>query len=180
MSTDSKIDDALANWQLDLLRQAKSLVLRCESPIEALFLARLLEWGDWHLPDQQAFVASRSVRGLSFKRYPMNRWAVLTMDGAISLLFMQPEIAGKRVDFAAVDAEAGGFRVAIELDGHDFHERTKEQVARDRSRDRDLSARGWRVARWTGSELHRLSAGELSHQLYELIFGKLPALKGAP
>lgn len=44
-------------------------------------------------------------------------------------------------------------QLAIELDGHDFHERTKEQARRDKKRDRDLSALGFPVARFTGSEI---------------------------
>lgn len=46
-------------------------------------------------------------------------------------------------------------RLVIECDGHDFHERTKEQAAKDRSRDRELSALGFDVFRFTGSELWR-------------------------
>lgn len=45
-------------------------------------------------------------------------------------------------------------QVAIECDGHAFHERTKEQAARDKSRDRALSRAGWIVLRFTGAELH--------------------------
>jgi hypothetical protein len=46
-------------------------------------------------------------------------------------------------------------KLAIECDGHDFHERTKEQAARDKSRDRALMADGWLVARFAGSEIWR-------------------------
>lgn len=44
-------------------------------------------------------------------------------------------------------------RVVIECDGHDYHERTKQQAARDRSRDRAMTEVGWRVMRFTGSEI---------------------------
>ncbi|MFE0233483.1 endonuclease domain-containing protein [Brucella anthropi] len=46
-------------------------------------------------------------------------------------------------------------KLVIECDGHDFHERTKEQAAKDRSRDRELSDLGYDVFRFTGSELWR-------------------------
>lgn len=46
-------------------------------------------------------------------------------------------------------------RAAVECDGHDFHERTKEQAARDRKRDRDLQAAGYLILRFTGSEIAR-------------------------
>lgn len=46
-------------------------------------------------------------------------------------------------------------RIAVELDGHDFHERTKEQVAYRNERDRDLQADGWTILHFSGSELYR-------------------------
>ena len=46
------------------------------------------------------------------------------------------------------------YRLAVECDGHDFHERTKEQAARDRSRDRELQDAGVTIYRFTGSEIH--------------------------
>jgi hypothetical protein len=49
---------------------------------------------------------------------------------------------------AAFDA-----KFAIEADGHAYHERTKEQAAHDRRRDRVLQEHGWMVLRFTGSEI---------------------------
>lgn len=43
--------------------------------------------------------------------------------------------------------------VAVECDGHDFHERNKEQVAIDKSRDRELASMGIQVMHFTGSEI---------------------------
>ena len=45
--------------------------------------------------------------------------------------------------------------MAIECDGHDYHERTKEQAARDKKRDRWFSSQGIRCLRFTGSEIYR-------------------------
>jgi very-short-patch-repair endonuclease len=42
-------------------------------------------------------------------------------------------------------------KIVVECDGHDFHEKTKGQVARDKSRVRDLEIAGWRVLRFPGS-----------------------------
>jgi very-short-patch-repair endonuclease len=52
----------------------------------------------------------------------------------------------------------GTYRLVIECDGHDFHERTKEQAARDRSRDRALLSAGCQVIRFTGSEIFKSAA----------------------
>lgn len=44
-------------------------------------------------------------------------------------------------------------RAVVECDGHDYHERTKEQAAHDRQRDRELQNAGYLVLRYTGSEI---------------------------
>lgn len=44
--------------------------------------------------------------------------------------------------------------LVVECDGHEFHERTKEQAARDRSRDRRLQSAGYTVFRFTGAEIY--------------------------
>ncbi len=44
-------------------------------------------------------------------------------------------------------------KMVIECDGHDFHDRTKEQARKDRGRDRMLQSLGYRVYRYTGSEI---------------------------
>lgn len=47
------------------------------------------------------------------------------------------------------------FRAIIECDGHEFHERTKSQAARDKRRDRWFQTEGITVLRFTGSEIWR-------------------------
>lgn len=84
-------------------------------------------------------------------------------EGEINLR-QQVRILDWRVDFVvSVGVRERGRirarRLAIECDGHDFHERTKEQAARDRSRDRALQAAGYTVMRFTGSELYRDPVG---------------------
>ena len=61
-----------------------------------------------------------------------------------------------RVDFLIAAHYRGAWaKIVIECDGHDFHEKTKEQAARDKRRDRDLVAAGCKVLRFTGSEIYR-------------------------
>lgn len=67
----------------------------------------------------------------------------------------QFDTLGYRLDFALFGPSGN---VAIECDGHDFHERTKEQARHDRRRDRKLTAASWLVARFTGSEIHKDAA----------------------
>lgn len=46
-------------------------------------------------------------------------------------------------------------KMIVECDGHDYHDRTKDQAKKDRSRDRFLQSLGYRVFRYTGSEIWR-------------------------
>ena len=49
----------------------------------------------------------------------------------------------------------GGLFAAVEIDGHEFHQKTKEQAERDHRRDREFARRGIFVLRFTGSEVFR-------------------------
>lgn len=77
----------------------------------------------------------------------------------ILTLTQQVQIGSYRVDFLLtyldepLGREPG--RVAVEIDGHDFHERTKQQAQRDKSRDRALLVEGIPVMRFTGSEVYK-------------------------
>ena len=46
------------------------------------------------------------------------------------------------------------FTCYIECDGHDFHERTKEQAKKDRAKDRAFISEGLDLLRFTGSEIY--------------------------
>jgi very-short-patch-repair endonuclease len=63
-----------------------------------------------------------------------------------------------RVDFI-ISAPSGGTgpikHLVVECDGHDYHDRTKEQAAHDKARDRQHILDGMEVFRFTGSELWR-------------------------
>lgn len=75
-------------------------------------------------------------------------------------IYLQHQIDRYRVDFyitywhydplllKLVEAK----KLIIECDGHDFHEKTKEQAVRDKKRDRTLQAKA-PVFRFTGSEI---------------------------
>jgi len=61
----------------------------------------------------------------------------------------QVNIGKYRVDFAIPE-----HHIAIELDGHDYH-KSKEQRTHDAKRERYLEREGWRVIRFTGSEVYK-------------------------
>lgn len=120
--------DALRDW---LSRRAGFIaadgsVSRTESPIEAMF-----------------------ARAYNFLTSNLR----LQLERPLGLrIWCQHQIGPYRVDFMI---EREGRRIVVECDGHDFHERTKEQAERDKSRDRELTALGYTVMRFTGSEIWR-------------------------
>ena len=68
-------------------------------------------------------------------------------------IYPQKTIGKYRVDFL-VDFEFNRHeKIIVECDGHAFHEKTKEQAQHDKKRDRELQALGYRVYRFTGSEI---------------------------
>ncbi len=64
-------------------------------------------------------------------------------------------IDGRRIvaDFAFACRLGNASIVVVELDGHDFHERTHAQAMRDRTKDRAIQLRGHMVLRFTGHEV---------------------------
>jgi very-short-patch-repair endonuclease len=60
-----------------------------------------------------------------------------------------------RIDFCFRYRGAPHKLIFVECDGHDFHERTKEQAEHDRSKDRAIQAAGIPVLRFTGREIWR-------------------------
>lgn len=121
------------------------------SPIEALFYAAFAaqtELSEIVLPFRRERPRLTPEEALSvILKRPM---------GDISL-FPQAQFPAWRVDFLIGirnDEESAKWLI-VECDGHDYHERTKEQAARDRSRDREFQAKGYMVFRFTGSELYR-------------------------
>lgn len=75
---------------------------------------------------------------------------------------LQAPIGEYRADFllTVLDHNGGTLgRVVVECDGHAFHERTKDQAARDRSRDRAMTLAGYTVMRFTGSEIYNNLVG---------------------
>lgn len=62
----------------------------------------------------------------------------------------QQKIGKYVVDFLCFESDR---KIVIECDGHEFHEKTKEQAQKDKERDRFLQINGYEVYRFTGSEI---------------------------
>ena len=132
-----------------------------ESPIETMLLEQIMasQWG----------VATHLV-GLHLlgREFQFGEERFLNAQGIIC--YPQGRIGDYRADFVFdVDLPFSSRKIyVVECDGHDFHERTKEQAAHDRQRDRFMTARAIAVLRYTGSEIYN-DAEFVWHQIVEII-----------
>ena len=147
------------------------------SPIELLLLAALLDRG-WEFPtspedgtrhfrlDQRGIDGPHDALLCEERQGDANRKALIFAQLPVAL-----EDRSIRVDLAVI-APWGAF-FAVELDGHDFHERMKEQATRDKSRDRLLTSSGWSPIRFSGSEVWRDPA-RCAEEINRLLFASRP------
>lgn len=124
-----------------------TLAALCESPIEELMLAALhcdLQYPPFMVATHWYGKGGRDGLGLPAAPFP-------ALD-----CHLQAQVLNYRADFLLDYHDERGIRqiFVVECDGHDFHERTKEQARRDRKRDREMMRAGVHVIRFTGSEIY--------------------------
>jgi hypothetical protein len=126
------------------VREAVDAGLKTDSPIEAIFSV-------W-------FVAARDhLLSEGMSRFALNLQPQYWVES--------PGFWSYRLDFALIPADLNlarrlsehrlALRLGVELDGHQFHESTRDQVIARNRRDRDLTGVGWRILHFSGAELHR-------------------------
>lgn len=138
------IEDAARAVAIRFEEMCHGIISECESPIEGLLLAALVAE-----EDLQPFTQLHFNNGDFPEKPPFDQAA---------FFYPQVKIGSYRVDLAIWDAslpfDVGKPRVMIvECDGHDFHEKTKEQARRDKRRDRYFQSLGYKVLHFTGSEI---------------------------
>lgn len=129
-----------------------------DTPIEAIFYAAIAA----HCLHITGLPCGFGGRGKHFDHIRQDVPGALLAGDASSecyvTIYSQIVVIDWPVDFlisvSGVDGVAAAW-LAIECDGHEFHERTKEQAARDRARDRALQEAGLTIFRFTGSEIYR-------------------------
>lgn len=119
---------------------------KCQSPIEKIMLYALIIAGR---EETQTCIADGYLFGEQH---------------GYSTLYIEPQakVENYRLDFLLTleerslrnqDEVVACPKIAVECDGHDFHNRTREQARHDRERDRQVQAAGLRIYRYTGSEI---------------------------
>lgn len=150
-SVQQAINEYLSDYELELL----SCMDGCESPIEQLMALALYT-------KSQSWVVS-------------NRCNKLNLD--IVDIQTQGEVvssSGKkyRADFIipVFDLKTHNSKCfVIECDGHEFHEKTKQQAMRDKQRERALVEKGYVVVRFSGSEIYK-NPNACAEEVFQIIF----------
>lgn len=185
-----KYEDVLKSRLEMVLRQAEDgfdwTLNPFKSPIEKVLVATMLA-SSWTQDDGDCAGANREAGRLGLINDSRARSFIdddqkLFLYGSafcVTQNLLQLSDRNIRPDFAFVFSGYGGFgsndgtdtRIIVELDGHDFHERTPEQAQSDKSRDRELQALGWLVLRFTGREVLQ-DPDHCLGEIQELLFAK--------
>lgn len=153
------ISTAISEIETLFRAQIAQFSRRCESPIEELLAASVI----LHSHGARLLGVDMMAVGAAFdKEHRASPFEATDV-------YLQAQVGAYRVDFLFDDLFRGKRRfLAVELDGHDWHERTKEQAARDKKRDRTLVTAGYSVLRFTGSEIFR-NPGSCHQEIVEAI-----------
>lgn len=144
---------------IDLLTEHATVDARyVESPMELAMLDALIGCG--FNTDKRKTGEARATL--------YHQWPVETTAG---LFFL---------DFALIQHVAHRIvKLAIEVDGHAFHQATREQVEKDNRRTRALAKRGWIVVRYAGSEVNA-DAGRCALDAAAILIENVDRLVGGP
>jgi very-short-patch-repair endonuclease len=143
-------EDQITTMVADYKAHLRSCLDRCGSPMEQRFLLALWR-GDFfsdRLSEEESMVFAHRRTAGAYVVGACNA-------GPLRAVVQQHPVGPYRLDFAMLGVHDDTQPVAIEIDGHDYHERTKAQARHDRRRDRWLAQHGWLVLRYTGSEVFR-------------------------
>lgn len=128
----------------------KALLPICGSPIEVHFAC--------------AFITT--VEGMGGRIKIIHTDEEMEVLEAGFFLYPQKQIGKHRVDFLI--GRKGIRPIVAECDGRDFHHSTRDQIERDRKRDAELEAAGFRVLRYPGTQIHNQEWQVVSDALHEL------------
>lgn len=141
---EQEISSTVSWFEQKLRLEVANALPICESPIERVLLTSLIACKEVYHTYDTVMIYGRARSGLP----------QIPFDGLH--VYPQVSIDGYRLDFLAIYRfENDLIHTVIELDGHNFHERTKQQASHDKRRDRHFTKKGWQVLRYTGSDVWR-------------------------
>lgn len=148
-------------------RQAWRMLETLESPIEQMFVMALAMTNclmfpdDWMRPNIAAWMWDDGDAGVFFADLDAQ-----VLIGRFRVDFVLNVFHVKGVQTVNYD---NPIKFIIECDGKEFHDKHEGQVKRDRERDRTLTAKGYRVLRFTGQEI-TVSSAKVVKELIDCVF----------
>lgn len=134
---DYLVDNVSINFlalRSDSLMSLEYSIVDCESPVEQLFSLYLEDSKLYNIEKFNPFIDVLDIKKQESIQCGNNNY---------------------RVDFCIyVNYKKQGIKCfVIECDGHEFHQKTKEQVEKDNTRTRNLQKAGYEVIRFSGTEI---------------------------
>ena len=152
--------DALAG-ELDLIAQTYGDQLGLPAQSLSADIANRLEWYKNRIAKDYERAVKRGINlhtiTSAIEQIFLMEWRYLRVDERYGVKIRPQKsetIEGTTytIDFVVASPDQK-LKLAIELDGHDFHEKTKQQATRDRARERKIVRQGYPLFRFTGSEV---------------------------
>lgn len=132
------------------------------SEIEKLFASSLRAWSIISAPELFYMIFADDEREAELYRNMQSRPSLVVEQqfkiGPYRVDFLISGWTNGRIRHAGgryTDVTPGWRKLVVECDGHEFHEKTKDQVARDKAREREIVSAGYEIFRFSGSEIWR-------------------------
>lgn len=144
-------DEIIDDYKINIINS----LIDCESPIEQLLSLKLNE------RLYKYYSVNGNIEILGNQNNPK-----IVVDGKTYRVDILLEIA-----FKTQNKYLDIFRLIIECDGHEFHEKTKEQVVKDNEKNRALQKAGYEVLRFSGSEIYK-NINKCVNEIIKFIYSK--------
>lgn len=128
----------------------------CKSPIEQIFNVAF---------DITTFKNYDYDCRFGVELYPQYRISVNNKNYCVDFLFDSELLED-------CEKEIKPYKLVIECDGHNYHQKNKQQVANDNERDYNLKSAGYDVLHFSGSQIYKNPLG-CAEQAYNYIIKKL-------
>lgn len=118
-------------------------IVDCENPMEQLMSIAMLDVGIENINSYNPFI---DVVIIEKQSQIVIEGKTYYADFMLPVSYYKKTKNGFEIDFTK--------NFIVEVDGHEFHQKTKEQVERDNERERALQKAGYEVIRFSGTEIY--------------------------
>lgn len=155
----SKVKEYYCGNMLEKEYEQNISLVNCESPIEQLLALALEENNIGTMGIFNPFIDVLSIENQ--KEIDVSVTEKVRVDFLITVMYKNQGLS----------SQDGIVSFVVECDGHEFHQKTKEQVEKDNIRTRKLQLKGYEVLRFSGSEIYK-SPYKVATDIIQIILSK--------